>query len=488
MNLIIWLSPTILLALAVMSGRIHISYSALIGLLAAILVGFGFGNLNYDFTRIVESILRGGWIGIIILPYIMGGILFWNLALPNQSDLKNLNTANIPKHEEVLNHRRLLFTACFFVGPFAESATGFGVGILGTILLIKHLPISKSSLMIFGLLSQTLIPWGGMGSGTLVSSAYAKLPVTLLTMHTFPIITILMIVWLLLFWVTACRTDIKVSYREHLYELIWMLSGLIFLYASTYLLGPETAMLAAYGIFIVLRFLLLSKLSREVVINRLDQYLPFILVVSCLIVSRIIPQLKFYLINVIKLSPYPDLPSLSPLFHAGILLLFSTFILSVVRKQASGFVSMIGESWNTGKVAIITIFIFSMMAEVLNNSGISSLIATDLFKIFGTYAVVITPVISAFLGLLMNSGNAPNGLFMASQVSIATQLHLNVYSIAAIQHVAASSVGIFSPVRLVIVSQLTQGYSDVRSVKRLLFPFLILFLMIVIIFLVVLIQ
>lgn len=129
-----------------------------------------------------------------------------------------------------------------------------------------------------------------------------------------------------------------------------------------------------------------------------------------------------------------------------------------------------------------------MMAEILNNSGISSLIATDLFEIFGKSAVVITPIISAFLGLLMNSGNAPNGLFMASQVSIATQLHLNVYSIAAIQHVAASSVGIFSPVRLVIVSQLTQGYGNARLVKRVLLPFFVLFLVILIIFLVYSIQ
>jgi lactate permease len=51
----------------------------------------------------------------------------------------------------------LLFTACFLIGPFAESVTGFGIGIIGTMMLVRRLGVQPIYLLAFSLLSQTMI-------------------------------------------------------------------------------------------------------------------------------------------------------------------------------------------------------------------------------------------------------------------------------------------------------------------------------------------
>ena len=70
---------------------------------------------------------RGAWIGATIAPYILGGLLFWQAAAHGASAPADGGAAS---PADARDRRRLLFFACFLVGPFAEAATGFGVGML----------------------------------------------------------------------------------------------------------------------------------------------------------------------------------------------------------------------------------------------------------------------------------------------------------------------------------------------------------------------
>jgi lactate permease len=66
-----------------------------------------------------------------VVPYILGGLLFWQMAIRPGNAAMSVETTL----SDARARRRFLFTACFLVGPFAESATGFGVGIIGTMML-----------------------------------------------------------------------------------------------------------------------------------------------------------------------------------------------------------------------------------------------------------------------------------------------------------------------------------------------------------------
>ena len=120
---------------------------------------------------------------------------------------------------------------------------------------------------------------------------------------------------------------------------------------------------------------------------------------------------------------------------------------------------------------MLTVLFFSMMAEVLAASGIAGAFATELFHSLGKLAVLVAPLVSIGLGLLANSGSAANSLFMPAQSALALQIGLSVPAVAALQHVAASSLGFYSPVRMSIAAGLCGGGGAERSVYAGLLPY-----------------
>ncbi|MDO5624901.1 MAG: L-lactate permease [Pseudomonadota bacterium] len=63
------------------------------------------------------------------------------------------------------------------VTPFAESVTGFGIGVTLGIPLLLHLGLAPARAAAVGLLGLCAVPWGSMGPGTLVAARMAGLPV-----------------------------------------------------------------------------------------------------------------------------------------------------------------------------------------------------------------------------------------------------------------------------------------------------------------------
>ena len=62
------------------------------------------------------------------------------------------------------------------VTPFAESLTGFGIGITIGIPLLVHCGLSARKVAVIGLLGLCAVPWGSMGPGTLIAATMAGLP------------------------------------------------------------------------------------------------------------------------------------------------------------------------------------------------------------------------------------------------------------------------------------------------------------------------
>src|SRR5262249_26259625 len=97
MTYLLWSLPALIVIAAIASGRLNTTLAAVLGLLAAIPVAlfaapgaFGAGPLGH-------ALARGLWIGGIITPYILGGLLFWQMAArgaPGQAS--TANSANGP--------------------------------------------------------------------------------------------------------------------------------------------------------------------------------------------------------------------------------------------------------------------------------------------------------------------------------------------------------------------------------------------------------
>src|SRR5690606_23668992 len=299
--------------------------------------------------------------GATIAPYILGGLLFWQVAVHGaqaRSSRSGTSQADdsLPADDGMSApaRRRLLFFACFLVGPFAESATGFGVGMLGTVALIRKLSLAPRHLMVLALMSQTLTPWGGMGSGTLLASAYARMPPAELGLYSMVPVTLLMLVWLPLFWRTARLAGMAAPLSECLREVGWIATGLALLAIATAYQGPETALLAAFGPLIVLRYLIDNRPDARQFLDTARKVLPYMVLIGGLVLSRIVPGIKEPLSAWGRLAPYADLPAWPPLFHAGSWLIAGGILTALLHRRGRPLGQEAPSAWRTGKQAAPT--------------------------------------------------------------------------------------------------------------------------------------
>ncbi len=470
MSHLVWAVPALLVVAAIVSGRVSVAGAATIGLIASMPVAMLSGVVPFGLHELAVSLARGAWIGGTIAPYVFGGLLFWQVASRYAAKIApQASKPDVPASAP--DRRRRLFFASFLVGPFAESATGFGVGMLGTVGMLRDFGIAPRYLMVFALLSQTMIPWGGMSSGTVLAAAYARMtPTTLGLCSTIPV-ALLMPVWLAMFWRAAKGAGFEGSAGDCIREALWIAIGMLLLAAANAAIGPETALLAAYGLLISAYFLITQRPDRTELIVAARKVLPYVLLISGLALTRLQPALRGELTALASIAPFADLPPFRPFLHAGVWLIVGAMITAWLTRQGNLLGVEARGAWRTGHQAILTAFIFAMMAEVTTGAGISGAIATALMTSLHENAVLLVPLVSGSFGILANSGSPPNALFLPSLQALAVQAGLSIAAVAAVQHVSGMSLGFFSPVRMTIAANLSEGKGLERSVYRFLMPY-----------------
>lgn len=474
-----WALPALTVVLALASGRFGAIGSAALGLLVTVPVALWTGPEVFGAQELVRALLRGAWIAATIAPYILGGLLFWQIgsqSFGSRGWRAGAPDTIAPPVLTAVQRRRQAFVACFLVGPLAESATGFGVGMVGTVSLLRPLALPVRELSCLSFLSQTMIPWGAMGSGTLLAATFSRVPAEVIGLHALVAVSVLMVVWLPFFWHTCERAGLAAPASERWREVAWTAASLAALGVATWTLGLEVAMLASFGGVIGLRWWLDARPSRAQACETVHRLLPYVVLIAGLVAVRAVPGVKDWLSGVMRLAPFDDLPSFSPVFHAGTWLLAGGVLTALVRGQAGGLPAECRLAWKTGKAPVLTIVCFASMAEMLIASGIGRAMAQSIANTLQGAAVLMTPLVAGGFGLLTNSGNAANGLFMSSWVSLAAQAGLNVAAVATLQHVCGVAMTLFSPVRMSIAISLAGAPGTERAIyRRLLWPALACF-------------
>jgi lactate permease len=466
MHYIIWILPALTVLALLVVKRTTVTVAASIGTLVALIVSILFPPTVFPIQESAIALLRGAWIGWVVMPYILGGLLFWQLA-SNKSAQVEPAPALSP-----LQQRRLLFSACFIVGPFAEVATGFGIGMLATLAMIRVFQFKPTALIVFGLMSQTLAPWGALGSGTIVASAMAGVPTTTLTLACSAIVAVLWLAWVPVYWRFARENGITADKSELKNEALWLAASLALLTVLTYFLGTETAGLASYGLVIVLRFFWYDKPDHAQVKAAVKRVLPYVSLISILVIIRIIPPVHDALTQV-SVAPFAGLPIWIPMTHAGTWLILVAIGISLLQNRIGTIGEDIKKSWATGRGAVYATFLFGMMAEILTQSGISSSLANGMRDLLQHYVILLTPILGGAFAMLSNSGNASNGLFMSSQVILAKQGGYSVLAVVALQHCSAVCMSLFSPTRIFMAASMggVPGYE--RDAYKALLPFIL---------------
>ncbi len=115
---LLWSLPALLVIGLIASGRAGILKAAVIGTAVALAVAFSTAPHRFETADAAVALARGAWIGWIVVPYIVGGLFFWQLAVrPGRAAASERRPLDDPRAR-----RRLLFAACFLVGPFANRS------------------------------------------------------------------------------------------------------------------------------------------------------------------------------------------------------------------------------------------------------------------------------------------------------------------------------------------------------------------------------
>lgn len=353
-----------------------------------------------------------------------------------------------PPADTTINGRRAkLFGTCFLVGPFAEAATGFGVGQVTTVAGLAALRLQPREVVVFGLLSQAMVPWGALANGTIVGAQLAGVGSTELGVRSAVLTAPLLLGWLVLFWHFARDAGVSASYRELVGEVAWLGAAAALLVAANVEFGPEVAALAALGPLIAVRFVL-DRPSAADWHGAVRVGLPYAVLIAGLAASRALAPLNRLLAGAVAVRPFARGAAWLPLLHPSTWLV----VVGIATAVALGKPRLLGQSarraWAQGYRPCATILFYLVMAQVLAESGVAAALAGGIRSALGNPAVLVTPVMAGLFGFFTSSSNATNGLLMPSQETLASEAHLSVGWVAAIQNTAAAALTMLSPVRV----------------------------------------
>ena len=441
MDYCLWSLPFIVVALLIATGRASSTIAGLAGLATSLAVALVAAPSRFESQDAITALARGGWLAFLVGAVILGGLFFREVV-------SGEGPAGGPTLSSASQRRKQLYTTCFLVGPFAEAATGFGVGQVTVAPMLKGIGLAPIHAVLFGLFSQTLVPWGAMANGTIVGSHLSGISPTDLGVHSALLAVPLLLGWLGLFWRIAAIAEVQGTVLDYVGEATCTLAAAGLLIGSNAMFGPEVAALAALGPLIVVRFLTDGRPDPDQWRSALRVGLPYVALILCLIATRAIPPINEWLGHALSVRPFADGPIWFPLLHPSSWLLLIGFATTLVMGHQALAATSLKRAWVRGRKPILTIAFFLAMAQVMATSGMADGLARGLRSSLGPLAVLATPLFAGLFGFLTGSSNAANGLLMPAQIALAKEASLSLPWLAAIQNMTSAALTMLSPVRV----------------------------------------
>ena len=336
------------------------------------------------------------------------------------------------------------------ITPFAESVTGFGVGVTIGIPLLAHFGLPARKVALIGLLGLCAVPWGSMGPGTLVASTMADLPFKDLGQAS---ALVSMIPFAITGMVAAglCSAPGRLS----LALLQGLLSGLL-LTAAVALMNAVagTAPAGALGALVVVGFHLLRMRTPQqaLPLHPLGRWAlaAYVLLLGGVLVAGVLVRAL-------------GLPGLwHGLASPGLwLLLAAGFFARGLPERES--LQRVWRSW--AQVAPVTA-LFITLGVLMAVSGMAAELAHELAQ-SGPLYLLAAPFVGALGGFVTGSNTGANAMFAATQAEIARALNAPLLPFMAVHNVSASLLLMASPGKVEMAVQLVpEGAAQRRWVQQ----------------------
>ncbi len=420
----------LLLTILALGFRMKALHAALLGVGAtviAILVAFPLSVLQIE-----AATLRWGPILAEVLAIIAGGLLLSNVLQHNRGQ------ASLAKwiEERSGNNIGTILLIVHGITPFAESVTGFGIGITIAIPLLAHLGLPTARVAIIGLMGLCAVPWGSMGPGTLIAATMAdvsfyKLGVVSAVISCVPFI------------VTGMAAALLGGSTEHRRRDVFygFLSGLCLTLLITVMnLVVGTAPAGALAALIMIVFyLMLGRKRRMPHLNRegRNAVCSYAVLLSGVLVTG-------WIVGLLKLP-------------AGWHYLASPavwlFVASIFAAKGWPQKPPLQKAWSAWVQSASVTGLFLIIGILMAISGMAECLARTLAQAGPVYAVM-APLVAGLGGFVTGSNSGANAMFAATQADIARSLHFNVLWFVGIHNVAAAFLLMASPSKIEMALQL----------------------------------
>ena len=334
------------------------------------------------------------------------------------------------------------------ITPFAESVTGFGVGVTIGIPLLAHFGLPPRKVVLIGLLGLCAVPWGSMGPGTLVAATMAGLPFKELGQAS-------ALVSVIPFVITGMAAAALASGpgRRGPALLQGLLSGLS-LTAAVALMNTlaGTAPAGALGALLVVGWHLL-----RLRVSRADADKPPLSAPG----RRALAAYALLLGGVLAAAALLRILDLPAAWHGlaspGLWLLVAAIFFTRGR-PARPSLAKVWRAWL--QVAPVTA-LFIVLGVLMAVSGMAAQLAQALAR-SGPLYLLGAPFVGALGGFVTGSNTGANAMFAATQAEIARALGAPLLPFMAVHNVSASLLLMASPGKVEMAVQLLEQGADQR--------------------------
>lgn len=323
------------------------------------------------------------------------------------------------------------------VTPFAESVTGFGVGVLVGVPLLAAAGFGPHRSAVLGLLGLCTVPWGALGPGTIVAGRLiGESPdaVGLATAWPNLVVTVGVGVAAVLM-VPGGRTPGAV--------LAGITSGLVLgggILASSVLVGMAPSG-ALGGLLAVLAHLAWRRaygtavtLPREV----RRALVPYALLLTGILLATVA-------VTALELSG-PWTVIASPAIWLVLAGVVAVRWLGVDGPAVRGLVEEVGR---LGRQTALPTAAFLLLGVLMVLGGLTEPLGRAI-EATGTFALLLGPAVGAFGGFVTGSGAGANSMFAAAQGAVAEGLGVSVLAFVGVQNAAAGLLTMASPARVLL--------------------------------------
>lgn len=442
--------PLVLLIGLLASGRVSPPLAAAASLVAALPAIVA---TLPDGARLTGFLLRasteGAWLALQPIAVVTAGLLFHGAVV-----------RDAPAAQSGRADRTMLFSVAFLGGPFLESVTGFAVGVVFALGTLGRAGLRGPAALCVGLYALLLVPWGGLGPGTLLGAALAGVDVQAMARLNAWLSAAWLFPMLGLFWRLAGVLGVPGGGAMQAAEAGWIAALGALLVGAHAVLPMELCGIAATGVLLVLRHR--DRLADPAARRAAAPYLALTL---ALLGSRLLPGLGSWLSG-LQWRPFAALPGFA-LNHVAIVL--ALVALALLARRGDRLTVLRGALARARRPAL-AMLLFVVFARWLSASGLAESLARALAGAAGPLAPFTAPVLASAAGFFIGTNVGSNSATMPLVAALSAGTGLPPALLPAIQNFCGSASVLLAPPVIALAAGVAGERIAPRDVWRLIWP------------------